>query len=59
MDIGDPLPDQLLELLEQRLREKETRTNLLEYGCLPRFVPPFDATRSECELWPSVKRSAR
>ena len=59
MDIGDPLPDQLLELLEQRLREKETRTNLLEYGCLPRFVPPFEATRSECELGPSVKRSAR
>ena len=59
MDIGDPLPDQLFELLEQRLREKETRTNLLEYGCLPRFVAPYEVRRSENELWPPVKRVAR
>lgn len=35
MDIGDPLPDQMAELLERRLRAKDPRTNLLEYGSLP------------------------
>jgi hypothetical protein len=35
MDIGDSLPAQLVQLLEQRLRGKDPRTNLLEYGCIP------------------------
>jgi hypothetical protein len=35
MDIGDPLPDYLLKLLDQKLRSNDPRTNLLEYGCLP------------------------
>ncbi len=35
MNIGDPLPDGLVELLEQRLHTHDPRTNLIEYGCLP------------------------
>jgi len=35
MDIGDPLPDSLVQLLEQRLSNHDPRTNLIEYGCLP------------------------
>jgi len=38
MDIGDPLPAHLIELLIQRLRSKDRRTNLLEYGCLPPYL---------------------
>jgi len=34
MDVGDPLPDSLLTLLEQRLRINDPRANLLEYGCI-------------------------
>ena len=36
LDIGDALPEPLVELLEGRLRSKDRRTNLLEFGCLPR-----------------------
>lgn len=35
MDVGDPLPDHLAAMLDQRLCGKDARTNLLEYGCLP------------------------
>ena len=35
MDIGDPLPNSLVKLLDQRLSSSDSRTNLLEYGCLP------------------------
>lgn len=34
MDVGDPLPDQMTTILENRLRAKDPRTNLLEFGCL-------------------------
>jgi hypothetical protein len=35
MDTGEPLPQSLVMLLEQRLSSLDPRTNLLEYGCLP------------------------
>jgi len=35
MDIGDPLPESLMNLLDQRLSSLDPRTNLLEYGCVP------------------------
>jgi len=35
MDIGDALPDNLVEMLEQKLCSHDSRTNLIEYGCLP------------------------
>jgi hypothetical protein len=35
MHVGDPLPESLAALLEQRLRGKDARTNLLTYGCVP------------------------
>jgi len=34
MDIGDALPECLAVELERHLRAKESRTNLLEYGCV-------------------------
>ncbi len=37
MNVGDPLPDSLVQLLNQRLRSRDSRTNLLEYGCLPQL----------------------
>jgi hypothetical protein len=43
MDIGDRLPDQIADLLEQRLRSKDRRTNLIESGCLP------ESALSACE----------
>jgi len=38
MGIGDRVPEHLAELLEQRLRGKDPRTNLIEYGCLPQSL---------------------
>jgi hypothetical protein len=35
MDIDDPLPNQMAAILEDRLRAKNPRTNLLDFGCLP------------------------
>jgi hypothetical protein len=35
LNIGDPLPDSLVELLEQRLSCHDPRTNLLGYGSIP------------------------
>jgi hypothetical protein len=37
MDIGDPLSESLVNLLEQRLSSQDPRTNLLEYGCVPQL----------------------
>ena len=39
MDVGDPLPESLVTLLEQKLSSKDPRTNLLEYGSLPAVRP--------------------
>jgi len=36
MAIGDPLPDMLVQLLDHRLSTRDARTNLLEYGCIPK-----------------------
>jgi len=36
MDIGDPLPASLVALLEHRLSHRDSRTNLIEYGCIPK-----------------------
>ena len=36
MAVGDPLPRELLALFAQRLEVLEPRTNLLEYGAVPR-----------------------
>jgi hypothetical protein len=35
MNIGDPLPDDLVRLLDQRLSTRNHGTNLLEYGSIP------------------------
>ena len=35
MAIGDPLPANLISLLEGQISRKDRRTNLLEYGCVP------------------------
>jgi hypothetical protein len=35
MDIGDPLPENLVKQLDHRLCSLDSRTNLLEYGCIP------------------------
>jgi hypothetical protein len=35
MQAGDPVPASLVQQLEQRLREKDPRTNLLDYGAIP------------------------
>ena len=36
MDIGDPLPASLVALLEHRRSHRDSRTNLIEYGCIPK-----------------------
>lgn len=33
MDVGDPLPESLVNLLDHKLSSHDSRTNLLEYGC--------------------------
>ena len=38
MNIGDSLPDSLVRALQQQLSSHDPRTNLLEYGCLPRTL---------------------
>ncbi len=35
MRVGDAIPRGLVQVLEQRLREKDPRTNLLDYGAIP------------------------
>lgn len=35
MRVGDGVPDGLVRMLEQRLRAKDPRTNLLDYGAIP------------------------
>jgi hypothetical protein len=35
MDVGDPLPESLVNLLDHKLRSRDSRTNLIEYGCIP------------------------
>jgi hypothetical protein len=35
MNVGDPLPESLVRLLDQRLSTRNPRTNLLEYGSVP------------------------
>jgi hypothetical protein len=35
MNIGDPLPEPLVRLLENKLKSHDPQTNLLEFGCLP------------------------
>jgi hypothetical protein len=35
MDIGDSLPESLVRQLDHRLCSLDSRTNLLEYGCIP------------------------
>jgi hypothetical protein len=42
MDLGDPLPECLVELLEQQLCKHDSRTNLLEYGCVAQLVSRID-----------------
>lgn len=37
MDIGDPLPTSLVRLLDQRLSGHDPRTNLIEYGSVPKL----------------------
>jgi hypothetical protein len=36
MDVGDPLPDSLVTMLDHRLSYRDSRTNLIEYGCIPK-----------------------
>jgi hypothetical protein len=57
MNIGDSLPDRLTEALEQRLREKDPRTNLLEYGCLPKLVRPLESMWSGSESWSQAEKA--
>jgi hypothetical protein len=38
MNIGDPLPENLMRLLDQRLSTRDRCTNLLEYGSIPQGV---------------------
>jgi hypothetical protein len=51
MDFGDPLPEYLVELLEQRLGEHDSRTNLLEYGCVAQFPSRMDGKQDEQAAW--------
>jgi hypothetical protein len=55
MDIGDPLPEHLVELLEQRLRNHDSRTNLIEYGCVPQFLSRMGAHEHEQTAWSAGK----
>lgn len=59
MDIGDPLPEHLVELLEQRLRCKDRRTNLIEYGCLPAVMTHSNARHVESIMLPKAKECVR
>ena len=43
MDIGDPLPVNLVRLLDQRLSTRDSRTNLLEYGSIPQSLELAEA----------------
>jgi hypothetical protein len=51
MDFGDPLPDCLVQLLEQRLCDHDSRTNLLEYGCVAQFPSRMDRKQDEQAAW--------
>ena len=47
MGIRDPLPEHLVEHLERRLYSSDSRTNLLEYGCVPHFSSCMDEAQDE------------
>ncbi len=51
MDTGDPLPEHLVELLEERLRRHDSRTNLIEYGCVPQVLSRTDALEHGQPAW--------
>lgn len=42
MNIGDPLPEDLVCLLDHRLSTRDRRTNLLEYGSIPQSLEPAE-----------------
>jgi hypothetical protein len=46
MDVGDPLPESLVRQLDHRLGSLDSRTNLLEYGCIPGFGEWQGVTRA-------------
>ncbi len=59
LDVGDPVPDHLLEALEERLRAKDCRTNLIEDGCLPEALLYSMSQRLEPVPWPVARGSIR
>ncbi len=58
MDIGDPLPGPLIDLLERRLRSKDPRANLIDYGCVPESLLHAKAIQDAEALFPLVKGRA-
>jgi hypothetical protein len=55
MDIGDPLPGSLIDLLERRLRSKDPRTNLLDHGYVPESLLHAKASQGAEALFPLAK----
>jgi hypothetical protein len=47
MNIGDPLPEDLVRLLDQRLSTRKRCANLLEYGSIPQSVGPQNVDQVE------------
>lgn len=59
MDTGDVVPEHLAEVLEDRLRSKDPRTNLIEYGCLPQSLVSQHAENAMPGLCALAGRAAR
>jgi hypothetical protein len=59
MATGNPLPERLIELLEKRLRDHDSRTNLVEYGCVPQVLSRTETHEREQATWSAGQGCSR